>query len=86
MRISAAWRITAGLAVVALVLSAVFTIHGVATGLGVPYPDPTPQQAAFVRYHWGISNVLFFTTGVGWLLAGSAAVWAGLQSRWNQST
>jgi|GEM_PF-6166388 hypothetical protein len=75
------WKVAAGLFVVAVLLSAAFLTHGVATGVGVPYPDPTPEQAAYERYHRGISQPLFLAAGVAWLVAVvAAAVSAGLWS------
>jgi hypothetical protein len=63
------WKVVVGLVVLAVLLSAVWMGHGVATGIGVPYPDPTPEQVAFERYHMGTSNLLFLASGVSWLVA-----------------
>lgn len=54
--------------------------HALATGIGVPYPDPTPELAAYERFHLRISQPIFLYAGVAWLVAGVAtAVCAG---RW----
>ncbi len=74
------WKVAFGLLVVAILLSAVFMAHGLATGIGIPYPDPTPEQAAYERFHQGISNPLFLAAGVAWLVAGIAAVMCAI--RW----
>jgi heme/copper-type cytochrome/quinol oxidase subunit 2 len=76
------WKIAVGLLILAVLLSAVWFGHGVATGIGVPYPDPMPDQAAYERYHWGISNALFLASGVAWLAVGvvsAACVWRWLR-------
>jgi len=73
-------KVAVGLIVLAGLLTAVGMVHGVATGIGVPYPDPTPDQAAYERYHLGISKPLFLASGVAWLLAGACA--AACAGRW----
>lgn len=73
-------KVVVGLLSLALLLLAAFLAHGVGTGIAVPYPDPTPEQAAYERYHLGISQPLFLVTGAAWLAAGvTAAVCIG---RW----
>lgn len=64
------WKVAASLLALAALLSAVWMGHGAVTGIGVPYQDTTPDQAAYVLYHWGISERLFLATGVAWLVAG----------------
>jgi hypothetical protein len=61
------------LLVVAALLSSAFIAHVVATGIGVPYQDPTPAQAAYERYHLAISQPMFFAGGAVWLAVGVAA-------------
>lgn len=68
------WKVAAGLLVLAVVLSVAFMGHGLATGIVPPYPDPTPEQAAYVRYHKGISMPLFLASGVAWLATGVVTV------------
>ena len=58
---------------VAVLLSAAFMAHIAATGIGVPYPDPTPTQAAYERYHLAISQPIFFAAGAAWLAVAVAA-------------
>ena len=60
------WKIAAGL------LSAAWMVHALVTGIGIPYPDPTPDQAAYVRYHWSISDQICLASCVAWLGAGIA--------------
>lgn len=67
------WKIAVGLLLLALLLSAIWIGHGLATGIAVPYPDPTPEQAAYERYHRGISDSLFLTAGAGWFAAVAVA-------------
>jgi hypothetical protein len=66
------WKVVASLLIVAVLLSAAFMAHGLATGIGVPYPDPTPEQAASERYHEGLSQPLFLAAAASWLVAGGA--------------
>lgn len=74
------WKVVVGLLALAITLSAIFMAHAVATGILIPYPDPTPQLAAYERFHRQISNPLLLTAVVAWLVAGVAvAVCAG---RW----
>ena len=67
------WKVTVGLITLAFCLSIVFLTHSVATGIGVPYPDPTQEQAAYERYHKAISLPLFLAATAGWLAAGVSA-------------
>jgi hypothetical protein len=68
-------KITAALLFVALVLTVTCLTHGIFTGIGVPYQDTTKAQAAYERYHWGITSTLFLMAGTSWVLAlGAAAI------------
>jgi hypothetical protein len=73
-------KVAAGLLALAVLLSAAFLAHGVGTGIAVPYPDPTPEQAAFERYHQRISLPLCLAAVVAWLAAGAAL--AACAVRW----
>ena len=66
------WKIAAGTLFIAFLLSAAWMAHGVAT-VGIPYPDPTPEQAAYVRYQKAISEQICLASCVAWLAAGIAA-------------
>ena len=66
-------KIAAGLLALAFLLSAAWMAHGGATGIGVPYLEPTPEQADYVRYHWSISKQICLASAVAWLAAGIAA-------------
>jgi hypothetical protein len=71
------WKIGVGLLVIAVLLSAACMIHGIGSGIAIPYQDPTPEQATHERYHRGISQSLFMAAGVAWLttaMAGAASV------------
>ena len=71
------WKFVAGLSALAFVLTAAFLAHGLMTGVGVPYPDPTPEQAAYVRYHLAVNEPLFLAAGLSWLATGAGgAAWA----------
>ena len=63
------WKVALGLLVFAFFLSTVVMAHGVMTGIAVPYPDPTPEQAAHVKYHMAISETLFLVAGSAWSVA-----------------
>lgn len=65
-------KVVACLFVIAVLLSGTFMTHGLATGIVVPYQDPTPEQVAYERYHARISGPLFLASGVVWLVAGVA--------------
>lgn len=67
------WKVVVGILALAITLSAIFMAHAVATGIGVPYPDPTPELAAYERFHLGISKPLFLIAGAAWLVVGVAA-------------
>ena len=69
-------KLTVVLITVALCLSITFVAHGVVTGVGLPYPDPTPEQAAYERFHRGVSQPLFLVAGASWLAAGVSAAMA----------
>lgn len=74
------WKVAGGLLALAALLSATWMAHAVATGIAIPYPDPTPELAAYERFHLGISNPLLFCAVVAWLVAGVAA--AVCTGRW----
>ncbi len=74
------WKVVVGLLALAALLSAIFMAHVIATGIGVPYPDPTPEQAAYERFHLRIGQPLFLAAGAAWLVAGVAA--AVCMGRW----
>jgi hypothetical protein len=61
------WKVVVSLLGIAVLLSLVFMAHGIVTGIVVPYPDPTPDQAIYERRHREISNILFLASGVAWL-------------------
>jgi hypothetical protein len=67
------WKIVVGLLLLALLLSVIWIGHGLTTGIAIPYPDPTPEQVAYERYHRGINGSLFLTAGVAWLTAVAVA-------------
>jgi hypothetical protein len=72
------WKVAVGLLLLALLLPAIWIGHGLATGIAVPYPDPTPEQVAYERYHRGINQLLFLTAGAAWLaIVIGAAVYVG---------
>lgn len=60
--------------VVAFLLTAAFFVHGVWSGIGVPYPDPTPTQMDYQRYHRAISDLLVDGAILAWLLAAIISV------------
>src|SRR5262249_30234568 len=59
---------------VAVLTSLAFIAHIAATGIGVPNPDATPDEAAFERYHLAISQPMFFAAGAAWLAFGILGV------------
>ena len=63
------WKVAFVLMAFALLLSAVVMAHGLMTGIAVPYPDPTPEQAAHVKYHSAVSDSLFLAAGLAWSVA-----------------
>jgi hypothetical protein len=67
-------KIAAGLLALALLLSVAFLAHGIGTGIAVPYPEPTPEQAALEKYHHRISDRLVLSAMVAWLAASVAVV------------
>ena len=62
------WQITSGVAVLGAVILVVGLCYGVIT-VGVPYPEPTPSQAAWEKIHSGISGWLMLW-GTGTLFLG----------------
>jgi hypothetical protein len=67
------------LVVVSVSMTAAAVLYGGAT-VGVPYPEPTPAQAASERHHMGVFDQLMLGAGVCWLVTLGAAV--GLGVRW----
>lgn len=59
---------------VAVLLTSIFMAHGVATGIAVPYPDPTPAQAAYERCHLAISDRMLVSASAAWLATGVTAL------------
>jgi len=59
-------RMLLGVFAVCGLLLLILMAHGVATGIVVPYPDPTPEQAAYERLHGKISDWLFGLTALAW--------------------
>jgi hypothetical protein len=59
-------RTLLGLFAISVILSLIFMAHGVATGVLVPYLDPTPEQAAYEHLHGKISDWLFNIAALGW--------------------
>jgi ABC-type Fe3+ transport system permease subunit len=52
-------KITLGLLALSIAMVGAFFAHAFAAGILVPYPDPTPAQAAHERFHQPISMTLF---------------------------
>jgi hypothetical protein len=74
-------KILVGTLVVAVLMSVVSMAHFV-VAIGIPYPDPTPEQAAQERHHLAISNILFVSAGGCWLLTAVVALfWFGRRLR-----
>ena len=72
-------KVTLGMLLLSLALVVAFFAHGLATGIVLPYPDPTPAQAAHERFHQLISSALFL--GAGGSLAAcvlSCLIWGWL--------
>jgi len=57
-------KIAINLLLLSLVLGVLFMGHGIVTGVGIPYPDPTPAQRTHEQFHRPISMVLMLTTAV----------------------
>jgi len=72
------WKPVAVLFAATLLLSAGFAVHALATGVVLPYPHPTPEQAAYEHYHLAISKPLFGTAALAWLLTAVTAFAAGI--------
>ncbi len=60
------WKFTAGLLTVAVLLTFAAIVHGVGSGIVPPYPDPTPAQATYSRYHEAVNAGLFAAAGIAW--------------------
>jgi len=56
-------------------LSAFWFAHGALTGIGVPYPHPTPDQAAYQQQQLDINGWLLSTALLGWAFSAIVAVW-----------
>lgn len=67
------------LAAVSMCMTVAAIVYGVVT-VGVPYPEPTPAQAAEQRYHLGVCDQLMLGAGFCWLVTLGVAV--GLGVRW----
>ena len=61
------FRLTAVFMLLAILISIAFFAHGLVTGIGIPYPDPTPEQQAFEQYHRPVSTELFHGAAFAWL-------------------
>ena len=72
------WRTPLVLLGLAGVATAAFFLHGMLTGIGVPYQDPTPEQAAYERFHHRVSSPLFAAAVLFWLLALVTALATGI--------
>lgn len=69
---------TLALLAISILLILALTGHMIATGVGVPYQDPTPEQAAFERFHNPIAMSLMvgsalsilatLACGMAWIL------------------
>jgi hypothetical protein len=59
---------------IAVLLSVAFVLHAGMTGISVPYPDPTVEQAAYERSQGSVSTRLFSAAGTAWLTFVIAAV------------
>lgn len=68
------WKITFGLLLLSVMLSAFCIGHAMGTGVAIPYPDPTPEQAAYEKYHLKINGTLFKVAACSWLTAGAVFV------------
>lgn len=66
------WKGAATFMGIAVLLSAAFVVHAFWAGIELPDQDPTPERAAYERYHQGISTQLFLAAGTAWLAAGAA--------------
>ncbi len=78
------WKFTAGLLTVAVVLTFAIIVHGVGSGIAPPYPDPTPAQAAYSRYHEAVNTGLFVAAGIAWLVAITVAAGTLIVSAWRK--
>jgi hypothetical protein len=65
---------------VALLLTVGLGTYVRATGIGVPYPEQTKEEAAYEERHWAIALPLFFASAVAWLMAGVAALVWGISA------
>ncbi len=72
-------KVTLGLLILSIALVVALFAHAFATGIILPYPDPTPAQAAHERFHHPISMALFTAAGASFAAClVSALFWAGL--------
>ncbi len=73
-------KVTLALLVLSLGLAVAFLVHAIATGVVIPYPDPTPEQAAYERFHRPIGSALFLAAGASFAAyLASAVVAVGLK-------
>ena len=73
------WFCLRAIFMLSVLLSVLWLGHGMTTGIGVPYPDPTPEQAVYERYHWQISDWLLGTSLFGWTFTAIVAVVAAVR-------
>lgn len=62
------WKVTIGLFTLAVLLTTLFLMHGLITGIGVPCQDPTPEQSLYERNHHAISDWLILAVIAPWPL------------------
>lgn len=83
------FRATLGLLLLSVVLLVAFFGHALGTHIMLPYPDPTPVQAAHERFQGAISDVLFSMTGASFaacVLSGVIAACRWLMGRLRRSS
>ncbi len=66
-------RVTLYLLILSLGLAMAFFGHAFATGIVLPYPDPTPAQAANQRFHGPISSALFLASAAAFMACMASA-------------
>ncbi len=70
-------KVTLGLLILSIALVVAFFAHAFAAGILLPYPDPTPAQAAHERFHQPISMTLFLAAGASFAAClVSALIWS----------
>ncbi len=78
------WKFPAGSLIVAVVLTLAIMVHGVGSGIVPPYPDPTPAQAAYSRYHEAVNDGMWVAAGIAWLVAITVAAGTLIVSTWRK--